>query len=123
MVTARDQQSASPSPRDPWRSRWVPLTSLVLVALGILTLLASRQAPPVETPTAEQSAWHLATHPTGAGPLPGLALHPGPEIATLAASLGPAGSPATILAVASSPVAGAPAVAATPATAETVRTP
>ena len=122
MVTARDQQPASRSVRDRWRSRWVPLTSLALVAFGILTLLTSRQAPPVERP-AEQSAWHLATHPTGAGELPGLALHPGPEIATLAAGLGPAASPATIVAVALSPMTTTPAMAASPATAETVPIP
>jgi hypothetical protein len=96
---------------------------LALVALGILTLLASRQAPPVETPTAGQSAWHLVTHPAGTGELPGLALHPGPEIAALAAGLEPAASPATIVTVASSPVATTPAVTASPATAETVPIP
>lgn len=121
MVIANDRQPAPA--RDPWRSRWLAVTSLALVVLGMLTLLASRQPLPVETVTAEQSAWHLATHPAGPGEVPGLALHPGPEIASLAAGLGPAGSPATLLALALSPVAaGTPVAVASPATAETTPT-
>lgn len=120
MVIANNRQPAPGRARDLWRSRWLPVTSLALVVLGLLTLLVSQQPLPVESVTAEQSVWHLATHSASAGELPGLALHPGPEIATLAAALGPAGSPATILAVALSPVgAGTPAAAASPATAET----
>ena len=71
MVTARDQQPAFPAVCDHWRSWWFPLTSLALVALGILILLVSRQSP-VETATGEQAALHLAEHSAGAGELPGL---------------------------------------------------
>lgn len=123
MVIANNRQPAPARARDPLRSRWLPVTSLALVALGMLILLASQQPLPAATATAEQSAWHLATHSAGAGEVPGLALHPGPEVATLAAGLGPVGSPATILTIALSPVAAATGdTASSPATAETTPT-
>ncbi len=100
MVIAHNRQPTSGQ----WR--WLSLASCGFALLGTVLLAASSLSPPATVrETVVSLEWHTATHPAGTIIVSGLALHPGPNVAALAASLTPAAAPASILTLALPPPA------------------
>lgn len=96
-----------------WPWRLLVVASVALIVAGIALLAMSLLAPPAEPAVLNVAAGHLASHDPGAIFVPGVAVHPGPGVADLAAEVTPVTGPASILAVTLSPVA-TPALAASP---------
>ena len=76
----------------------VALLGAVLLAASLLPAVTPREAGVVTN-------WHSSSHPAGTITVPGLALHPGRDVAVLALNLTPAAEPASILSVALPPLA------------------
>jgi hypothetical protein len=97
MVIDRDRQPTS----DARRGRWLPIGSFLLATVGVVVLVNSLVPPPATV--MEMSAVpdrHATSSPAAAVVVPGLALHPGPQVAILAAELDPDIAPAALRAIA-----------------------
>jgi hypothetical protein len=102
MVNAHNRHPVSGLRR--WR--WLSLASVLVTLVGAVLLAATLLPPPAIVREAVVSPdWHTATNPAGTITVPGLVLHPGPNVAALAASLTPAAAPASILTLALPPLA------------------
>lgn len=84
------------------RWRLILVVSLTLIVAGIVLLITSLLTPPVSPAAPDTAGRHVAGHDSaepGATTVQGVAVHPGPGVATLAEELRPVTGPTVILAV------------------------